>query len=243
MKHFKTLFGTALLGLALSGSPALAANLVVLEASGIDLKQGQVIEGSKILTLEAGQSVSLISDAGQLLQLSGPYKEAPVPEGSEQASGSIQVALANLMSTSGSESSSLGVARSADDVFNMAGNKWLPNPWLIDVSKGGDQCHHQGQPVVFWRPESDAQVGVKVRVGEGVWAARTDWAGGKSKLAVPETMPLLDGETYKIEVGGQETAATLHIVPETVTAKPAQAAWMQAKGCKSQSLAMIRDLK
>ncbi len=242
MIRTKTLIGTALLGLTLAGN-AWSANLVVLEASGIDLKQGQVIAGSEILKLQEGQSVSLISDAGQLLQLSGPYAEAPVPKGSEQDSGGIKVALANLMNAPGSESGSFSVARSADDVFNMAGKKWLPDPWLIDVTQSGHQCHHQGAPMIFWRPDSNDKIGIKVRIGQGLWSAKTQWTGGKSKLALPKSTPQLDGETYKIELGEQTTAATLHIVPDTVSSKPAQAAWMRAKGCKNQSLAMIRTIQ
>ena len=125
----------------------------------------------------------------------------------------------------------------------MAGKKWLPDPWLIDVTLHGDQCHKQGQPVVFWRPESDQAVGIKVRVGENLWSARTQWTGGKSKLAVPESMPQLDGETYRIEMGDTQSASTWHIIPDSVATKPAQAAWMKAKGCKTQSLAMIRELQ
>ena len=230
-------------GFAFATNPAQAINLVVFEVEGPALTPGQVVDGAQIIKLEAGQTVALISDSGQVIRLSGPFNRAPLAD-KNAGKGGIKEALKNLMASTGSESGSLGVSRSADDVFNMASKKnWMPDPWLIDVSQAGSQCHRQGDNVVFWRSEKAQDVPIKVRVGKGEWEGTAKWSKGKSKLALPSSMPQRDGVTYRIEVAGVATKTTMHLIPKTVTAKPAVAAWMKAKGCKNQSLALIRTLK
>ena len=246
MKYPRTLLAmlTGIIWTLTSGT-AWAMNMVVFESQGGALQPGQVVDASQPLTLTEGQSISLISDAGQVVRLQGPYAQAPLSADANQAGG-VKDALAHLMSASGSESSSFGVARSADDVFKMAGEqKWLPDPWLINATEAGDQCHRAGTPVVFWRPDSSNEVGVQIRIGkeDKLWQAQARWAGGKSKLATPPSIPQQDGAVYNIQLDEAEVSTTVHLIPEAVTAEPAVAAWMREKGCKNQSLAMIKNLQ
>ena len=75
MKFSRAIF----LGLiaVLACGAADAAQLVVVEARGIALKPGAVVDSSKALVLKQGQHVTLISDSGATLSLDGPYDKAP----------------------------------------------------------------------------------------------------------------------------------------------------------------------
>src|SRR5215469_15605865 len=105
---------------------AVAAELVVVEARGVSLKQGDVIDDAKPLTLKEGQLVTLVAENGSILTLRGPYDQAPAA-----GSGGIDVASALGALTTGSARNVAGVVRAA------AVDVHLPAPWLVDLSHPG----------------------------------------------------------------------------------------------------------
>src|SRR5580704_11056424 len=80
----------ALLLLA-AATGANAAPLVVVEARGIALKPGAVLDSTKPLVLKQGQHVTLISESGSTLKLDGPYDQPPT------ATGGSSVTLTNSL--------------------------------------------------------------------------------------------------------------------------------------------------
>src|SRR3954464_4275661 len=70
-----TVMSLALLGG--TGAAGWAADLVVLESRGANLRPGQTIDSAKALVLKQGQHVTLISPPGMTLELDGPYDKAP----------------------------------------------------------------------------------------------------------------------------------------------------------------------
>src|SRR5215469_844966 len=125
-------------------SLAVAAELVVVEARGVSLKQGEVIDDAKPLTLTDGQLVTLVAENGSILTLRGPYDQAPAA-----GSGGVDVASALGALKTGSARNVAGVIRAA------AVDVHLPAPWLVDLSHPGVACLRKDETPVFWR-ESNA---------------------------------------------------------------------------------------
>ncbi|HKF73061.1 MAG TPA: hypothetical protein VKB68_15015, partial [Stellaceae bacterium] len=146
-------------GTALLGAQASAAELVVVEARGLTLKPGQVVDDGQKLTLQKGDEITLVDESGAVIKLRGPYDAAP-----NAGSGSgvdISNALA-VLSTGGSQSA-MGVVRAkVEDVT-------LPDPWVIDVTHSGKACVRPGTSVVFWRQQSAGTAKLRITPVDRTW--------------------------------------------------------------------------
>src|SRR5947209_17135949 len=129
----------AALSLGTASAP-VAAQVVVVEARGVSLKQGDVIDDATPRKLEDGQMVTLVAENGSILTLRGPFDQAPSAGG-----GGIDVGSALGALTTGNSRNVAGVVRSA------AVDVRLPTPWLIDVSHAGVACLRPGEKPVLWR--------------------------------------------------------------------------------------------
>ncbi len=229
-------------GMILAGQ-ARAVDLVVLHAEGVILNPGQKIDGSKPLTLKPGEKATLIAPNGKIHKFQGPYNQPPLADDTGVQNGVID-SLKELLKPTKAQSEALGVTRDATSVLDAATRSgWVPEPWLIDASRGGHHCVRQGQPVVFWRPGGERAQGLRLRIGADLWKARTKWPAGADRLATPAAMPVLDSVEYRIALDGREATSTLHVVPSTVDALGALAAWLHAKGCDAQAMALLRPVE
>lgn len=223
--------------------PAFAAELIVFSATGVNLTPGQTIHDTQPLKLESGQKVTLVSANGTILQLAGPYNQAPSIQKDDTKEG-LSAALQSMANLNQSSTSALGVTRDTTAAVQSAQKMgWVPDPWLIDITRNGNQCTPEGQPIVFWRPDADRSAVVYVTSKDQSWRGHTEWVAGSNKMAPPDLMPLGDGQSYHIDLEGLKTKVTLHFIPKTVTNKAVQAAWMNEKGCTTQTLAMLRTLQ
>src|SRR6516164_3544828 len=116
---------TWLLPLALLiAAPAHAViEMVVIDARGIKLNQGDVVDGSAKLTLGEGQQITLMGQDGKTLKLKGPYDQVPL-SGEKAATVNVKLALASLV-TQESQRERAGVIR------GTGGTVTPPEPWLI----------------------------------------------------------------------------------------------------------------
>jgi hypothetical protein len=218
--------------LSLAATAAAAAELVVVEARNIDLRQGSSIDDSKPLTLKEGQQVTLIADDGTILTLRGPYDRAPNGGG-----GGVGVADAlEALTTRNSVRNVAGVVR--DQTIT------LPSPWLVDVSHPGTACIRPGERPVFWR---DGKMGggdkITVMPADRSWLASTEWPRGSSTMAAPGNFPVRDGRTYLVDFGDKPVAVTLSEVSPSAANPKMQAAWMIQKGCVAQAEALLRTVR
>jgi hypothetical protein len=217
------IFGTA--------SAAVAAELVVVEARGVSLKQGEVIDDAQPLTLKEGQLVTLVAENGSILTLRGPYDQAP-----KVGSGGVDVASALGALTTGKAQNVACVVRAANaDVH-------LPSPWLIDVSHPGVACLRPGEQPVLWRA-SDTGVLLTMMPSDRSWRAQAPWPAGSPTLQAPTNFPIKDGRTYLADFGGKPVAVTLTQIPPKVTNARMQAAWMLEKGCVAQAEALLKTVQ
>jgi hypothetical protein len=221
-------------GAALLASPAWSAELVVVEARGLTLKPGQVVDDTQKLTLQRGDEVTLVDENGAVIKLRGPYDAVP-----GAGNGGSGVDVSNLLAalSAGGSQSSMGVVRAKVD------NVTLPNPWVVDVTHSGKVCVRQGTSVVFWRQQSAGAAKLRITPVDRTWRAESDWPAGASEMPAPAMFPVTDRQTYMFDLGGQTATVTLVQMPASLANDRMRAAWMLQKNCLAQTKALVTTLK
>jgi hypothetical protein len=214
-------------------APARAANLVVVEARGIGLKPGQMVDGEKPLLLREGQHVTLIAVDGVTLKLDGPFENSPA-EAATRGRDVLGAAVQGLLTQSTSRQEG-GFTRAAEQVD-------MPDPWLLDVSRRGDVCLRQGDKPVFWRESAVTEAKLSVVPGDHTWKAEATWPAGADRLVVARDIPVRDGSTFLVALNGEASAITVRTVPAMLLSDEMRAAWMAHQGCRSQAEALVRTL-
>jgi len=220
--------------LAGTGAAGWAADLVVLESRGANLRPGQVVDSTKPLSLKQGQHVTLISPTGVTLKLDGPYDKAP---GGDQARGTaVANTLALLVTQRQARVGEVGTTRGA------APNN-LPDPWLMDASRAGTVCLREGSPAVLWRPESKQEAMLAVAPADHSWKTEARWPAGSDRITVPAPAVIRGGATYLVSLNGAQSAMKVESVPASLANDSVRAAWLAGKDCEAQARALLRNGK
>jgi hypothetical protein len=216
--------------------PATASEVVVVEARGIALKAGQVLDDTQPLVLLEGQRVTLIAANGNTLKLRGPYDQAP---GSGEGGGGANLAqaLTALIVQKQTRTSEVGVVRGEAEAAK------LPEPWLFDVTRPGNVCVRDGSPIVFWRPSATSPANLTVLPTDKSWRLTTVWPTGDDRLILPERYTTRNRATYLIDLGSAHAAVTLNVIPAAAATDAMRAAWMIEKGCQAQAEALLTALR
>ena len=209
-----------------------AAQFVVVEARGVALKQGAMIDAGKPLLLQQGQHVTLISDSGVTLKIDGPYNKPPA---TDQGSGTgLTAALQGLATERQARLTAVGATR------GVAPTQPLPGPWLLDATHSGNACLQQGRQPVFWRPNPSAAVSLSIVPADQSWKADANWGGGESRISVSDQVVMHGEATYYVTLNGSKSAITINTVPASLPNDEMRAAWMAQKGCEQQAEALLR---
>jgi len=209
---------------------AQAAQFIVVEARGINLKVGALIDPTKPLVLTQGQHLTLISDSGKTIKLDGPYQKAPVAEQGIQ----LAAAFGGLATEKNARLGEIGTTRGAAPTVH------LPNAWLLDATHSGTVCLQEGHDPVLWRPTTDGTLPVVIMPADRSWKIQTQWASGADRLSVRGDLGMHGEATYFVAINGVETAMTIDTVPSALANDSMRAAWMIQKGCAPQAEALLR---
>jgi hypothetical protein len=222
-------FLASLLAFSLCAGAAQAAQYIVVEARGVNMKVGAIVDPTKPLSLKQGQHLTLISDSGQTIKLDGPYEKAPV------AAQGVQLAAAfgALASNSNGRLGEIGTTRAAGKVD-------LPQPWLLDAVHPGSECLREGDQPVLWRPAADKPADLVVMPADRSWKAQAQWPAGEKELPVKSDMGVHGDASYFVIVNGNETPVSITTVPKALANDQMRAAWMLQKGCTPQAEALMR---
>jgi hypothetical protein len=227
--NIRTILLAGVLTLAATAG-AQAAQYIVVEARGVALAVGSVVDPTKPLVLKQGQHLTLISDTGQTIKLDGPFEKAPV------AAQGVQLAAAfgSLVTNQNGRTGEIGTTRGT----NVA---HLPAPWLIDATRSGTVCLREGDAPVLWRPAASVQADVVVMAADRSWKAEANWPRGMDRLDVKPDMGVHGNASYFISVNGSEQAISVSTVPRALANDQMRAAWMIQKGCNQQAEALMRS--
>jgi hypothetical protein len=224
----------ALASMALIALPAAAAakiDMVVMEARGVKLQQGQVIDGSANLTLTDGQQVSLMMQDGRVIKLKGPFDKPPAPP-EASATANVQLAL-QLLVTQQSSRERAGVIRGGPGLVIP------PEPWVVDVSSDGLRCLEADSTITLWRPDASASVPIEVSPNDRSWKANVTWEKGADRLYLGHNVPVRRRTPYVVRVADKNVNITLVSLPTTLSNDAMKAAFMMDNGCDAQAKALF----
>jgi hypothetical protein len=229
---------TWLLGAAIALAPAaaMAAKMIVIDARAGALKPGMSVESTAALSLKEGERVTLIAPDGKTVALRGPFSGPPASRSGGAAADPRQ-ALAALVSTRNARASSIGAVRAG------AGAVKLDDPWLIDISRPGPRCLHEGKPPIWWRPAGGPAQAFTVFPIDRSWRADFTWAAGQTQLKAPRLQKLEALTMFIVRSDGQELAVGVNMIPKDITDELVLAAWMLEKGCIPQADALLAQLQ
>lgn len=219
--------------LAVAGAPA-AAQLVVLDSYGSALKPGMRIEASRQIDVPEGARVSFISPDGRTVTYNGAYS-GPAMRGPVIAADP-RAALAALIGERNARSNTVASIRGAGTAAP------LPDPWLIDISRPGQRCVREGEPQIWWRPQTITTEDFSIYPLDKSWVADMGWEAGDDRMEAPDLWRLAAEKVYIVRTGIQEDAVTVNVIPESVNGDLMLTAWMLEKGCTQQADAFLRRI-
>jgi hypothetical protein len=192
------------------------------------------IDSARNVKLVEGEKIVLVAPDGRMSTLRGPYSGPAV-----RNAASVQnprTALAALIATRNDRASSVGAVRSG------ASAAPLPEPWLIDISRGGDRCLREGEKPVWWRPETLAEQAFSVFPIDRSWRADYVWAAATDRMTPPNIVGLDDLRSFIVRAGGQEHPVRINIIPRDIDDPLVISAWMLEKACVQQADAYLRAI-
>lgn len=225
---------------ALGMASAAAADALVVRSTGPSAATypvGKRMPPSERIVLREGDRVVLVGE-GATRTLSGPGN-FPV-RAANQASQNRSGTLGRYLSTGGGTISRTGAVRGAGADAPSA----APNLWVLDFSKGGTFCVADPARLTLWRPDmaEDTLLNVESVSTPGMQSSLAFVVGQNFRPWPADTMPVADGQSYRISGPGLDTPTVVNFV--TLGAVPADtegvAGALADKGCTTQ-LAQLGD--
>lgn len=231
----------AVLVLALCAGMA-QADYVVLRADAEQFEVGQLLEDDARLVLRDGERLTLLSDDGDIIELSGPDNTS-LPQG-VPVTDQIRVrdALAHLIDNTESMYAVLGSTRGRAADPDPAADR---DAWLLDPFTTGAQCVLKGEAVSFWRPSTKESLSLVIQRPGFDGTGELSWPVGAATAAWPADMPLLDRELYVLRRPGWMENAMIRIVvlpPDIAQRLETAIAWLAINGCRPQAELLLAEL-
>jgi hypothetical protein len=249
MNRFKALLNVAF-GITFTAAGAIAAELVVVESSSDQYTLSQVLSDDVVVELEAGTQITLISEDGLIVTLSGPF-EGSLAETEGQDGPDALDALGRLLTETEVEARDIGGVRFGDEVYGDPAGGQIEDrrsdPWVLHTRLSGPHClPKDADAAYFWRdgPGSGDRLHLsRVTTSESVVV---DWGGGEDRVAWPDHFERTPGAVYLVRTDGELRSAAflIHEVPAAVVDSDiASVAWLAAQGCISQARLVLAGLQ
>lgn len=223
-----------------------AADAVVIHAQQTDsFHPGQLLDSKMDIRLAEQAEFTVVFADGHVQTISGPYQG--------QLANPTELALAdpefipNFVKALDEikvlqEQVTRGPTKNPDDI------------WWVDVATQSTQqrffCIAPAVKVVLWRPQSqsDSAATVLIKHRPTGKEAKVVWPAYQTTLKWPESLPIIDGETYNVEVKTRQGAFTfkrlvLYKVPDSLPTNSHKVVWMVGRGCISQANMLLASLR
>ena len=227
-------------GLAGVPGAALAAQvLVVIDAKGAGdaFKPGTQLNADATVTLKAGAKLSLLSESGRMVVLTGPY-EGKADKAAKPASGdagpSVMAKISKLVAGQ-SKTIATGASRALTEDGPVP-----PHPAFLSVMAAGERCALSGSPAL-WRADKSKEQTLTLTLGAGQ-STTLKWAAGKDRILLPKLF-IADGANITADLDGVAFVLHMNLRPAKVRKLVPLFGWMAEKNCTSQAAALLNVLR
>jgi hypothetical protein len=140
------------------------------------LAPGQILHSDDPIEVPNGTAVTLVSETGNTLTLTGPHSGAAEIAAGPSGNDGLLVSLSGLLSGPNRETASLGTMRAA------APPQSPTNPWVIDTGAWGHHCVPARGPVVLWRGKAGKRGTLILKNLSDRSRSATPWPAGARTL-------------------------------------------------------------
>ncbi|MBC2778035.1 hypothetical protein [Parasphingopyxis marina] len=220
------IYATMGLSVASMGSAAMA-DVLVTRSSGAAARQyprGTRLDDNQVIVLGAGDSITILTSRGTR-QYSRPGR---YPLSGPRLAASNGVGFTNAIART-------GVSRTGEPVST-------PATWQIEIGMSGPFCIAQGQPVSFWRYDTEGAASYTVTRLVDSSSATVAFSAGENQSAWPSSFVPHNG-TYRVEGPGGYNAQEIVITSLAVdlTDPVAVGAALLENGCDEQLSAFATE--
>lgn len=226
------------LGLLIFTTSAHGADeYVVIAADGAasTYAPGATLSAGHTVTLQGGAKVTLLSRAGIVIKLNGPYPGALPGKSDGGGSAAAIGRIAKLVAGTTKRSRTLGATRAG------SGPRRPNNAWIANVGRTRDICA-KPDTAVLWRKRAKTPAAITVS-GQGFPPNSFIWRSGKHTVAFSPDA-IRDNADITITTGGRSLKAKLHVAPSAIDFenKTQVLGWMASRNCADQIAAYIHQL-
>ncbi len=229
--RFRILRGVALVAAAALIAPAVASAAIVVGSSGPSAATfpiGRKLDDAGVVTLKVGDTLTILDRQGTRVLKGG---------------GTFAVSVSSAVPAKTSTFAVLTMQRAAKRVRTGAVRAGKgatppasPNLWFIDVAKSGKHCLVEGQPVRFWRLDTDKPARYAVAPAAGGVSVPLPFA--KGAMVAPwdaASNPVADGTRYAVTLDGKPVGTIeIALLPGQPADAEAMATTLIDKGCSAQ---------
>ena len=116
-----------------------------------------------------------------------------------------------------------------------------PSIWDIDVASSATICINPSSRPALWRSNAANASRVTIDGGPGK-VASMEWQPGVTTLLWPQSLPLADGDTYRIRLGEGSGSAITFVTMPTASDQISLAETMLQRGCSRQVQRLVDDM-
>ena len=232
-----------------------AANQFVVIASNTNNNQvpaGKAFSGDQSLSLVAGESVTLISQSGQVLNLQGPFSGAinknnngqKAPDNNQEDAKnwpSTLTKITKLVTKDSNRTAVIGASRNAIPVPGGTPDT-TDDYWFMNVDSSGDRCVRT-KDVMLWRDSPTKAIKIELR-SQTAKRAGLMWGLHKFQMPLPSEF-IKDGILVVMKIDQQPRRFNMHVLPEWIDEKKLGKVllWMVNRNCTRQSQRLINTLQ
>jgi len=190
---FKTFLAMFLMLISFNGH---ARQFVVIESTATKINVGAMLSPEFNLELNNQEKLTLISEAGEVHVMKGPFRGSLGKLQSQQADpASIGMVLGRILNARSDDLRTLGTVRrlgSSINVFLAQDNQAMN---LVSAEHDGVQCVVSGQPIQLVREQPEVGEQAQLRVADGAYQP-LGWPAGQTLAQWPAQIPVEDGRVY-----------------------------------------------
>lgn len=219
-----------------------ADDIVVIHTTTDAFTKGQLLVNDDALTIPAKTEITVVFPSGGVLTVVGPQRGRlvdPLPE--VAADNHLVTALAEFIRTTEP---------------TVRGSESTTDIWSVDVSSNSSNsnkryyCVVSTEKATLSRSSSDSDLAstLLIKHKPSDQQKQVVWPAHQTKLAWPNDLTLIAGDTYTIDVGtlrGQSTfkKVVVYQLPGSLPTNSHKVVWMVSRGCISQANMLLASLR